>query len=138
MTTSGSQYERLKFAKDLKIARVRIGLMALFHFFFPPIASLVYAIKTEYWTPFILATFVGLFTTLISAIVSAAAAGADQSASFIIGFMISSTLGLIPMGISFFMYQSRAMNVRARNNIIMPEQADRMLAEVVGMNGNLA
>jgi hypothetical protein len=32
------------------------------------------------------------------------------------------------------MYQSRAMNIRARNNIIMPEQADRMLAEIVGMN----
>jgi hypothetical protein len=109
--------------------------MALFHFFLPPIASLVYAIKTEYWTPFILATVVGLFTTLISTIVSAAA-GSDPSASFIIGFIISSTLGFIPAGISFFMYQSRAMNIRARNNIIMPEQADRMLAEFVGMNGN--
>ena len=135
MTSSGSQYERLKFAKDLKIARVRIGLMALFHIFLPPIASLVYAIKTEYWTPFVLATVVGLFTTLISTIVSAAA-GSDPSASFIIGFIISSTLGFIPAGISFFMYQSRAMNIRARNNIIMPEQADRMLAEFVGMNGN--
>lgn len=88
MTSSGSQYERLKFAKDLKIARVRVGLMALFHFFLPPIASLVYAIKTEYWTPFVLATVVGLFTTLISTIVSAAA-GSDPSASFIIGFIIS-------------------------------------------------
>jgi len=105
--------------------------MALFHFFLPPIASLVYAIKTEYWTPFILATVVGLFTTLTSMIIEAAA---DSPASYLIGFIIYLILVFIPAGISFFMYQSRAMKIRARNNIIMPEQADRMLAEIVGMN----
>ncbi|MCE2837627.1 MAG: hypothetical protein LW834_11805 [Cyanobium sp. 49614_E6] len=131
MTNSGSQYERFKLGKDLKLARVRIGWMALFHFFLPPIASLVYAIKTEYWTPFILATVVGLFTTLTSMIIEAAA---DSPASYLIGFIIYLILVFIPAGISFFMYQSRAMKIRARNNIIMPEQADRMLAEIVGMN----
>lgn len=108
--------------------------MAVFHFFLPPIASFVYAVKTQYWWPFILATVVGLGTTLISAIVAfVVTSSADPSAAALVSFLISSTLGLIPMAISFFMYRSRAMRVRSRNDIQQPEQADQLLAETLAM-----
>jgi hypothetical protein len=129
MSTS-TIYDKIKLCKDLKIARIRIGLMALFHILFPPLASLVYAIKTQYWTPFIIATIAGICTTFISIIVSAGATVAgDSSSAFLASFILSSTLGLIPLSISFFMFQSRSMAIRTRNNIQIPEQADKLLFE---------
>jgi hypothetical protein len=136
MANSGLQHDQIKLVKDLKIARVRVGWMLLFHFLNPPIASLVYGIKIKDWTPFALATLAALFTTLISYKAFNYDSSADAKISFIVGFMVSSLLNLIPMGVSFWMYKSRIMCIRARNNIVLPRQADFLLAEAIRMHGN--
>jgi hypothetical protein len=108
-------------------------MMALFHFLLPPVASLTYAIKTQYWTPFALSTVVGVFVSFFSFGLAMGAAEGDPGSAFWISFFVSSFLGLIPVSISFFLFRTRIMTIRARNNIYSVEDADRLLFEKCGI-----
>ena len=97
---------------DIKVARVRQGLNGLAHFISGPIASVAYGAKTGYWLPTLAATGV--------AIVSVPLAVID------LGF----TFAIAPPLTSCLMMCSKSSEKRRQLGILMPEQADAMMAEV--------
>ncbi len=98
--------------KDLKLAGVRQGLNGLFHFLLAPVASIYYGSKTGYWTPTLAATGI--------AVVAVPLAVVD------LGF----TFAVAPPVTSCLMMCNRSSEKRRKLGILMPEQADAMMAEV--------
>lgn len=97
---------------DLKVARVRQGLCGLSHFLCAPVASIVYGAKTGYWMPTLAATGV--------AVVAVPVAMVD------LGF----TFAIAPPLTSCLMMCNKSSETRRKLGILMPEQADAMMAEV--------
>ena len=97
---------------DLKLARVRQGLNGLGHFISGPIASVYYGAKTGYWVPTLAATGV--------AVVAVPVAVVD------FGF----TLAVVPPLTSCLMMCSKSSEKRRQLGILMPEQADALMAKV--------
>ena len=97
---------------DIKLARVRQGLNGLAHFISGPIASIYYGSKTGYWLPTLAATGV--------AVVAVPVAVVD------LGF----TLAVAPPLTSCLMMCNKSSEKRRQLGILMPEQADALMAKV--------
>ena len=97
---------------DLKVARVRQGLNGLAHFISGPIASVVYGAKTGYWLPTLAATGVAVVAVPVAVI--------D------LGF----TLAVAPPLTSCLMMCNKSSEKRRQLGILMPEQADALMAKV--------
>jgi len=97
---------------DLKVARVRQGLCGLSHFLCAPVASVVYGAKTGYWMPTLAATGVAVIAVPVALV--------D------LGF----TLTVAPSLTSCLMMCNKSSETRRKLGILMPEQADAMMAEV--------
>ena len=97
---------------DLKLARVRQGLNGLAHFIAGPIASVAYGSKTGYWMPTPAATGVAVVAVPLAVI--------D------LGF----TFAVAPPLTSCLMMCNKSSEKRRQLGILMPEQADAMMAEV--------
>ena len=97
---------------DLKLARVRQGMNALAHFVLAPVASVYYGSKTGYWMPTLAATGVAIVAVPIAAI--------D------LGF----TLAVAPPLTSCLMMCNKSSEKRRTLGILMPEQADALMAKV--------
>lgn len=126
MDQAQASADDLKLFRDLQGARIRVGLMALFHILFPPVASIVYSIKARYFKPLIIATVVGLFTSTISSLVVASPEPPLASK-----FIVAIGLGFIPPLISFLLLEARVKILRDRHGIRIPEQADRLLEKLI-------
>ena len=111
-TTSGKTAIAGEQIGDLKLARVRQGLNGLAHFIAGPIASVAYGSKTGYWMPTLAATGV--------AVVAVPFAIID------LGF----TFAVAPPLTSCLMMCNKSSEKRRQLGILMPEQADAMMAEV--------
>ncbi len=98
--------------KDLKLARVRQGMNGLFHFLLAPVASVYYGSKTGYWTPTLAATGI--------AVVAVPFAVLDLGLTFAVAPPLTSCL----------MMCNKSSEKRRQLGIMMPEQADAMMAEV--------
>ena len=97
---------------DLRLARVRQNLNGVFHFFFGPIASVYYGSKTGYWIPTLAATGVAIVTVPLAAV--------D------LGF----TFAVAPPLTSCLMMCNKSSEKRRQLGILMPEQADALMAKV--------
>lgn len=98
---------------DAKQARVRLGISWLLHMFtVPPIVSLVYSVKTNYWVPTIAAT--------------GAAAVTLPLALFDYGL----TFAVAPPVTSAVLLTTRSQEKRRKLGILGPEQADVMVREL--------
>ena len=97
---------------DLKLARVRQGMNGLFHFLLAPVASVYYGSKTGYWMPTLAATGVAVVAVPLAVI--------D------LGF----TFAVAPPLTSCLMMCNKSSEKRRQLGILMPEQADAMMAEV--------
>ena len=97
---------------DLKLARVRQGINGLAHFIAGPIASVAYGVKTGYWVPTLAATGV--------AVVTAPIALADFGLTFFVAPPVTSCLIMC----------TKSNEKRRQLGIMMPEQADAMMAQV--------
>ena len=111
-TTAGNRAIAAEQLYDLKLARVRQGLNGLFHFFGGPFASVFYGAKTGYWVPTLVGTGVAVVAVPVAAI------------DF--GF----TFAVAPAATSCLMMCSKSSEKRRQLGILMPEQADAMMAEV--------
>jgi len=98
--------------KDLKVASVRQGLNGLAHFVAGPIASVAYGAKTGYWTPTLVASGVAVFAVPVALV------------DF--GF----TFAIAPPLTSCLMMCTKSSETRRKLGILMPEQAEAMMAEV--------
>ncbi len=97
---------------DLKLAGVRQGMNGLFHFLLAPVASVYYGSKTGYWIPTLAATGV--------AVVAVPFAVLDLGLTFAVAPPLTSCL----------MMCNKSSEKRRQLGILMPEQADAMMAEV--------
>ena len=97
---------------DLKLARVRQGLNAVGHLVLAPVASVYYASKTGYWMPTLAATGVAIITVPLAAI--------DLGLTFAVAPPLTSCL----------MMCSKSSEKRRQLGILMPEQADALMAKV--------
>jgi len=97
---------------DLKLARVRQGLNGLAHFISGPIASVYYGAKTGNWAPTLIATGVAVVAVPVAVI--------D------LGF----TLAVAPPLTSCLMMCNKSSEARRRLGILMPEQAEALMAKV--------
>jgi len=97
---------------DLKLARVRQGLNGLAHFICGPIASVYYGSKTGHWLPTLAATGVAVVAVPVAVI------------DF--GF----TLAVAPPLASCLMMCNKSSEKRRQLGIMMPEQADALIAKV--------
>jgi len=97
---------------DLKLARVRQGINGLAHFIAGPIASVAYGAKTGYWVPTLAATGV--------AVVTAPMALVDFGLTFAFAPPVTSCLLMC----------TKSNEKRRQLGIMMPEQADAMMAQV--------
>ena len=111
-TTSGKTAIAGEQIGDLKLARVRQGLNGLAHFIAGPIASVAYGSKTGYWMPTLAATGVAVVAVPLAII--------D------LGF----TFAVAPPLTSCLMMCNKSSEKRRQLGILMPEQADAMMAEV--------
>ena len=111
-TTSGKTAIAGEQIGDLKLARVRQGMNGLFHALTAPIASVYYGAKTGYWMPTLAATGV--------AVVALPLAALDLGLTFAVAPPVTSCL----------MMCSKSSEKRRKLGILMPEQADAMMAEV--------
>ncbi len=108
-----------KSQKDEARARTNLVGMALLHFFFAPFASLGYAIALEYWKPFWVATLVA-FASVIAAVVITGVLtvllGSSLSADGAtgLGLVVGTPFGYIAPLVSFLMFRSRVLALRAR------------------------
>ena len=98
--------------KDIKLAQVRQGMNGLFHFLLAPVASIYYGSKTGYWMPTLAATGV--------AVVALPFAVADLGLTFAVAPPLTSCL----------MMCNRSSEKRRQLGILMPEQADALMAKV--------
>jgi uncharacterized membrane protein len=109
-----------KSQKDLMKANVSLSLMGLLHFLFGFFASLGYAIALGYWKPFWVASLVAIASTLATLIIGgflgllATQLYPSTSLLAIIVFVVSVPFGLIPPLVSFLMFRSRVLALRAR------------------------
>ena len=94
---------------DMKASSVRCVPLWGFHALCPPIASLVYCAKTNYWMPAIAATASFCVTLPL-----------DMA-----GLLVTSTF--VPPIVSAGMITSRVKRSRRDLGIVMPEEADAML-----------
>jgi hypothetical protein len=99
--------------KDLKLASVRQGMNALFHFLTGPIASVYYGSKTGYWTPTLAATGVAIVGVPLMVI--------DLGLTLTIAAPVTSCL----------MMCNKSSETRRKLGILMPEQSDAMMAKVI-------
>ena len=97
---------------DLKLARVRQGMNGLFHALTAPIASVYYGAKTGYWMPTLAATGVAVVAVPLAII--------D------LGF----TFAVAPPLTSCLMMCNKSSEKRRQLGIMMPEQADALMAKV--------
>ena len=97
---------------DLKLARVRQGMNGLFHFLLAPVASVYYGSKTGYWVPTLAATGV--------AVVAVPLAVVDLGLTFAVAPPLTSCL----------MMCNKSSEKRRQLGILMPEQADALMAKV--------
>ena len=97
---------------DLKLARVRQGMNGLFHFLLAPVASVYYGSKTGYWMPTLAATGV--------AVVALPLAALDLGLTFAVAPPLTSCL----------MMCNKSSEKRRQLGILMPEQADALMAKV--------
>ena len=111
-TTTGNAAIAGEQIGDLKLARVRQGLNGLAHFISGPIASIYYGAKTGHWVPTLAATGV--------AVVAVPVAVVD------FGF----TLAVAPPLTSCLMMCNKSSEKRRQLGILMPEQADALMAKV--------
>ena len=98
--------------KDVKLARVRQGLNIFSHFLFGPIASVYYGSKTGYWLPTFAATGVAVITLPLAIL--------DVGLTFAVAPPITSCL----------MMCNKSSEKRRQLGILMPEQADALMAKV--------
>jgi hypothetical protein len=111
-TTAGNTAIAGEQIGDLKLARVRQGLNGLAHFISGPIASVYYGAKTGYWLPTLAATGVAVVAVPVAVI--------D------LGF----TLAVAPPLTSCLMMCNKSSEKRRQLGILMPEQADALMAKV--------
>ena len=97
---------------DLKLASVRQGLNGLAHFIAGPFASVYYGSKTGNWAPTLIATGV--------AVVAVPVAIVD------LGF----TFAVAPPLTSCLLMCNKSSEARRRLGILMPEQAEALMAKV--------
>ena len=97
---------------DLKLARVRQGMCGVFHFFGGPVASVYYGAKTGHWVPTLVATGAAVVTLPVAIV--------DAGFTFAVAPPLTSALMLI----------NKSSEKRRQLGILMPEQADAMMAEV--------
>ena len=111
-TSAGNKAIAVEQIKDVKLASVRQGMNGLFHFLLAPVASVYYGSKTGYWTPTLAATGI--------AVVAVPLAVVDAGI----------TLAFAPPITSCLMMCNKSSEKRRQLGILMPEQADAMMAEV--------
>ena len=92
--------------RQVKSARVRCWGVALAHFFLPPVASVVYATKTEKWAPTLVVTGVALVGLPMMVI------------------DLGVTLGIAAPVTSAVMTINQIKDDRKRKGLLGPEQAD--------------
>ena len=98
---------------DAKQARVRLGIAWLLHgFTIPPIVSIMYSVKTNYWMPTIAATG--------AAVVALPIALVD------FGF----TLAVAPPITAATLLTTKSMEKRRKLSLLGPEQADALVSKV--------
>jgi len=104
---------KLEQLNDAKQARVRLGIAWVLHMFVvPPVTSLVYSVKTNYWMPFI------------------AASGAAAVALPISLVDYGITLAVAPPVTSAVLLTTRSQEKRRKLGIMGPEQADKIVVEL--------
>ena len=109
-----------KLQKDSTRASVSLFVMGLLHFLFGFFASLGYAIALGYWKPFWVASLVAIASTLATLIIGGFLGlvatqfyPSTDLFAFIV-FLVSVPFGLIPPLVSFLMFRSRVLALRAR------------------------
>ena len=111
-TTAGISAIAGEQISDLKLARVRQGMNGLFHFLTGPIASVYYGSKTGYWMPTLAATGVAIVGVPLMVI--------DMGLTLTVAAPITSCL----------MMCNKSSEKRRQLGILMPEQADALMAKV--------
>ena len=97
---------------DLKLAGVRQGMNGLFHFLLAPVASIYYGSKTGYWKPTLIATGIAVVATPLAVV------------------DLGLTLAVAPPLTSCLMMCNKSSEKRRQLGILMPEQADALMAKV--------
>lgn len=109
-----------KSQRDGARASTNLVLMGVLHFFFGFFASLGYAIALKYWKPFWIATLVAIASGIIAVILGlivgiiVGGSGGSRDTAGVVGFFIGVPLGLIPPLVSFLMFRTRVLSLRAR------------------------